>query len=59
MPNARKAFETFFVVWKDADPDIAILQQARADMQAAMNRQQQGTRKAIQYRSGQRARHVR
>ena len=47
VPNARKAFETFFVVWKDADPDIAILQQARAEYrQAAMNRQQQGTRKA-------------
>ena len=31
VANARKAFETFFTAWKDADPDIAILQQAKAE----------------------------
>ena len=29
--NARRAFQDFFALWKDADPDIPILQQARAE----------------------------
>ena len=29
--NARKAFEDFFAMWKDADTDIPILQQAREE----------------------------
>ncbi|HEY6340682.1 MAG TPA: protein kinase [Bryobacteraceae bacterium] len=29
--KARKAFEDFFVLWKDADPDIPILKQAKAE----------------------------
>jgi eukaryotic-like serine/threonine-protein kinase len=29
--NARKAFQDFFELWKDADPDIPILPQAKAE----------------------------
>ena len=29
--NARKAFQDFFELWKDADPDVPILQQAKAE----------------------------
>jgi Tfp pilus assembly protein PilF len=29
--NRRKAYEEFFTAWKDADPDIPILRQARAE----------------------------
>lgn len=29
--NARKAFQQFFRLWKDADPDIPLLQQAKAE----------------------------
>ena len=29
--NAKKAFEDFFELWKDADSDIPILQQAKAE----------------------------
>ena len=29
--NARKAFQQFFRLWKDADPDIPVLQQAKAE----------------------------
>jgi tetratricopeptide (TPR) repeat protein len=29
--NARKAFQDFFKLWKDADPDIPILRQAKAE----------------------------
>jgi tetratricopeptide (TPR) repeat protein len=29
--KARKAFQDFFGLWKDADPDIPILQQAKAE----------------------------
>jgi hypothetical protein len=29
--NARKAYEEFFVLWKDADPGLPILEQARAE----------------------------
>ena len=29
--RARKAFQDFFELWKDADPDIPILQQAKAE----------------------------
>ena len=29
--TARKAFEDFFALWKDADSDITILQQAKAE----------------------------
>jgi serine/threonine protein kinase len=28
---ARRAYEDFFAVWKDADPDIPILKQAKAE----------------------------
>jgi eukaryotic-like serine/threonine-protein kinase len=29
--KAKKAFQDFFELWKDADPDLAILQQAKAE----------------------------
>ena len=29
--KARKAFQVFFELWKDADPGIPILQQAKAE----------------------------
>jgi hypothetical protein len=29
--KAGKAFQDFFAVWKDADPDIPILKQAKAE----------------------------
>ena len=29
--KARKAYQDFFALWKDADPDIPILQQARRE----------------------------
>jgi len=29
--DARKTYEQFFAFWKDADPDIPILRQARAE----------------------------
>jgi eukaryotic-like serine/threonine-protein kinase len=29
--RAKKAFQDFFELWKDADPDIPVLQQAKAD----------------------------
>jgi eukaryotic-like serine/threonine-protein kinase len=29
--NSRKAYDDFFTTWKDADPDIPILRQARAE----------------------------
>jgi predicted Zn-dependent protease len=29
--NSRKAYEDFFATWKDADPDIPILKQAKAE----------------------------
>ena len=29
--RAKKAFQDFFELWKDADPDIPILQQAKAE----------------------------
>ncbi len=29
--NARKAFQDFFELWKDADPDVPILQRAKAE----------------------------
>jgi tetratricopeptide (TPR) repeat protein/predicted Ser/Thr protein kinase len=29
--NARRAFQDFFALWKDADPDIPILEQAQAE----------------------------
>ena len=31
--NSRKAYEDFFTTWKDADPDIPILHQAKAEYQ--------------------------
>jgi hypothetical protein len=27
--KAKEAYQNFFVLWKDADPDIPILQQAK------------------------------
>jgi tetratricopeptide (TPR) repeat protein len=30
-PNARSAYQDFFALWKDADPDIPILKQAKAE----------------------------
>jgi eukaryotic-like serine/threonine-protein kinase len=32
--NARKAFEDFFALWKDADQDLRILTEARKDYAA-------------------------
>ena len=29
--RARAAYQDFFTLWKDADPDIPILQQAKAE----------------------------
>ena len=29
--KARTAYEDFFTLWKDADPDVPILKQARAE----------------------------
>jgi tetratricopeptide (TPR) repeat protein len=29
--NARRAFQDFFALWKDADPDIPVLQEAKAE----------------------------
>jgi len=29
--NARKAFQDFLQLWKDADPDLPILRQAKAE----------------------------
>jgi hypothetical protein len=29
--NARSAYQDFFTLWKDADPDIPILRQAKAE----------------------------
>jgi eukaryotic-like serine/threonine-protein kinase len=29
--KARSAYQDFFALWKDADPDIAILKQAKAE----------------------------
>ncbi len=29
--KARAAYQDFFALWKDADPDIPILQQAKAE----------------------------
>jgi thioredoxin-like negative regulator of GroEL len=29
--KAKKAFQEFFELWKDADPDVPILRQARAE----------------------------
>ena len=31
VANARKSYEEFFTLWKDADPDIPILKQAKAE----------------------------
>jgi tetratricopeptide (TPR) repeat protein len=31
QPAARKSYQDFFVLWKDADPDIPLLKQARAE----------------------------
>ena len=32
--GARKSYQNFLTLWKDADPDIPIYQQAKADMQS-------------------------
>jgi eukaryotic-like serine/threonine-protein kinase len=34
LPRARKAYEDFFAFWKDADPDIPLLLQARKEYAA-------------------------
>ena len=31
QPAARKSYQDFFVLWKDADPDIPLLKQAKAE----------------------------
>jgi hypothetical protein len=31
LQKARTAYQHFFALWKDADPDIPILKQARAE----------------------------
>jgi hypothetical protein len=30
-PKAKAAYQDFFALWKDADPDIPILKQAKAE----------------------------
>jgi eukaryotic-like serine/threonine-protein kinase len=34
--KARTAYQDFFALWKDADPDIPILKQAKAEYAAAL-----------------------
>jgi predicted Zn-dependent protease len=34
VPKSRKAYQDSFALWKDADPDIPILQQARCEYQS-------------------------
>ena len=36
--KARAAYQNFFALWKDADPDIPVLQQAKAEYEAAIAR---------------------
>jgi len=31
VTNAKAAYQDFFALWKDADPDIPILKQAKAE----------------------------
>ena len=31
LSKARRAYQDFLALWKDADPDIPILQQAKAE----------------------------
>jgi hypothetical protein len=31
LAKSRKAYQDFFALWKDADPDIPILKQAKAE----------------------------
>jgi hypothetical protein len=31
VPGARKYYQDFLALWKDADPDIPILKQAKAE----------------------------
>ena len=37
VARARNAYESFFSLWKDADPDIAILMQARKESSELSN----------------------
>jgi eukaryotic-like serine/threonine-protein kinase len=32
--SARKAYQDFFTLWKDADPDVPILKQAKSEYAA-------------------------
>jgi hypothetical protein len=32
VPQARKAYEDFLAYWKDADPELSILRQARIEL---------------------------
>jgi hypothetical protein len=36
LADARKSYQDFFALWKDADPDIPILKQARAEFERLM-----------------------
>lgn len=31
LPRSRRAYQDFLAVWKDADPDVPVLMQARAE----------------------------
>ena len=31
MEKSRNAYQDFFALWKDADPDIPVLQEAKAE----------------------------
>jgi len=31
FPGSRHAYQDFFVLWKDTDPDIPILKEAKAE----------------------------
>jgi eukaryotic-like serine/threonine-protein kinase len=31
-PKAKRSYQNFFALWKDADPDIPILKQAQAEL---------------------------
>jgi hypothetical protein len=37
LAKSRKAYQDFFVLWKDADPEIPILKEARAEYSKLQN----------------------
>jgi hypothetical protein len=43
VPKARKVYEDFFIYWKDADPNIPVLIQARNEYAALNYKMAQGS----------------